>query len=354
MAATRVQSIALRRHVGNPVSMLQVLFTPKAVSEAHQAWKSADLAGSEGCDEKITEARETLWQIKLEQMFFNFEKYKLTARTRRKIEVYDTAVRPCLLYLVQRRRLIVRLQRRIRAWMFRRRTAAYLILRFYRHAVARWAFRQNMSSFIITRFVRVAYYKCLRFTYRTASRLQHWFKHYSNMRRMHAKLHAIEKEQKVARFAARLMSGHAYATKQLAFGSWCKFWRANAYRRIMGESAMQYATSLDDLEVMMQGMLAQDPTRSPPGPEDIYVAGKLKSYKAAHPSKSKEEIVTHLQAEYEALTRVETAEDVFVREKIAEITASDSSLSADACESQARNGHIFCCARPDVLCSLAF
>ena len=65
MAATRVQSIGLRRHVGNPASMLQVLYTPKAVSDAHQAWKAADVAGSEGCDEKIAEARETLRQVKL-------------------------------------------------------------------------------------------------------------------------------------------------------------------------------------------------------------------------------------------------------------------------------------------------
>jgi hypothetical protein len=335
MAATRVQSIGLRRHVGNPASMLQVLYTPKAVSDAHQAWKAADVAGSEGCDEKIAEARETLRQVKLGQMFFNFEKYKLTGRTRRKLEIYDTAVRRCLLYLVQRRRLVVRLQRRIRAWMFRRRTAAYHILRFYRHAMARWAFRRKMCSFIITRFMRVSYYKCLRFTYRTASRLQHWFKHFSNMRRMQAKLHAIGKEQKVARFAARILNGNARALKQLTFGSWCTFWRGNAYRRIMGESALQYATSLDELEVTMQGMLAQDPTRSPPGPEDIYVASKLKACKAAYPRESHKDITARLQAEYAELTRVETAEDAFVREKTAELSAADPALGAAACEAQA-------------------
>eukprot|EP00946_MAST-07B_sp_MAST-7B-sp1_P000384 g384.t1 len=184
--------------------------------------------------------------------------------------------------------------------------------------------------------MRVTYYKCLRFEFRTASRLQHWFVHYSNMRRMRAKLHKIEKQQKVARFARRILEGNKHALTKLSFNAWCSFWRESAYKRIMGESALSYATSLDELELKMQGMLEKDPTRSPPGPEEVYIASKIKACKAANPGVSHEDVTAKLKAEYADLTRLESAEDEYIRVKMEELRASDLEISSDALKAQAR------------------
>ena len=110
MAATRVQTIGLRRSVGAPSSILQVLMTPAAVASKHAAWQQADLASSEGCERRIAQARRELKKIKFEQMLYNFHKYRETGPAWRNLERYDSGVRNILLYLVQRRRIIVRIQ----------------------------------------------------------------------------------------------------------------------------------------------------------------------------------------------------------------------------------------------------
>lgn len=152
------------------------------------------------------------------------------------------------------------------------------------------------------------------------------------MRRMTEKLHEIEKQQKIARFAKRIIEGDIQRHMQLVFGAWCKFWRTEVYKKIMGASALKYATSLDDLERKMDEMRANDPTSSPPSPEDIFISSNRAEYEAAHPDDSSDEITERLQEAYANLTKVETPDDVFLRQKIEELRKSRPDLDLERCE----------------------